>query len=175
MTAQLKRCTKCGEEKPATAEFWQRDAGKRDGLSPHCKDCRCAWNRASYYRNHERNKAKMSAHKARRGLASQMIYEEFRSRGCMVCACQDNRIIQAHHMDPAAKDSNIRGRTGEFIPPAAMLAELAKCAPLCSNHHDLVHIMFRNGCASWPLGDIIAKLKCEHRAWVLEQAEDLRI
>lgn len=115
----------------------------------------------------------MSAHKARRGLASQMLYEEFRSRGCMVCACQDNRIIQAHHMDPAAKESTIRAKTGEFLSPERLLAELAKCAPLCSNHHDLVHIMLRNGCASWPLEDIIAKLKREHRAWVLEQAANL--
>lgn len=189
MTAQLKRCTKCGEEKPATAEFFTRNNQSRDGWEWTCKVCSHerqrqarhrnpelyrSLNRAGYYRDHERNKARMLANKAKRGLASQMLYEEFRSRGCSVCTCQDSRVIQAHHRDPEAKDSNIRGHSGEFIPPAKMIAELAKCVPLCSNHHDLVHAVIRNGCASWPLEDILAKLRREHRAWVLEQAEAMR-
>lgn len=36
----LKRCTKCGEEKPATLEyFWKHNLGKH-GLDPQCKRCR---------------------------------------------------------------------------------------------------------------------------------------
>jgi hypothetical protein len=35
----IKRCTKCGEEKPATTEFWYRDKGKRDGMREQCKIC----------------------------------------------------------------------------------------------------------------------------------------
>lgn len=35
----MKRCTKCGEEFPATKEFFSSDAQKRDGLRPDCKSC----------------------------------------------------------------------------------------------------------------------------------------
>jgi 5-methylcytosine-specific restriction endonuclease McrA len=35
----LKRCTKCGEEKPATPEFFHRDKYAKDGLKTRCKVC----------------------------------------------------------------------------------------------------------------------------------------
>lgn len=37
-----KRCSKCGEEKPATADFFHRDAQHTDGLLARCKVCRAA-------------------------------------------------------------------------------------------------------------------------------------
>lgn len=36
----LKVCTRCKEEKPATHEYWHRDKNKKDGLTPRCKECR---------------------------------------------------------------------------------------------------------------------------------------
>lgn len=38
-TTPMKTCTKCGVEKPATTEFWQRRKAGRGGLSAHCKVC----------------------------------------------------------------------------------------------------------------------------------------
>ena len=32
----MKTCTKCGEEKPATPEFWRRDRGT---FQARCKEC----------------------------------------------------------------------------------------------------------------------------------------
>lgn len=37
-----KRCTKCGQEFPATTEFFSRDSYRSDGLTSHCKACRRA-------------------------------------------------------------------------------------------------------------------------------------
>lgn len=34
-----KRCTKCGEEKPATTEYFRKDKTKKDGLYSSCKKC----------------------------------------------------------------------------------------------------------------------------------------
>ena len=34
-----KECTKCGESKPATLEFFYCDKGKKDGFTSHCKTC----------------------------------------------------------------------------------------------------------------------------------------
>jgi len=36
---ETKVCTKCGEEKFATSEFFHKDASRPDGRSPYCKDC----------------------------------------------------------------------------------------------------------------------------------------
>jgi hypothetical protein len=37
--APLKRCTKCGESKPATTEFFGADRQKRDALNSTCRPC----------------------------------------------------------------------------------------------------------------------------------------
>jgi len=42
----MRRCIKCGEEKPATAEFYSRNASKKDGLEGCCKPCANEHNRA---------------------------------------------------------------------------------------------------------------------------------
>lgn len=39
----LKRCSKCGEMKPATAEFFTRNKNAPDGLASQCKECRAAY------------------------------------------------------------------------------------------------------------------------------------
>lgn len=41
-----KACTRCGEEKDATTEFFGRQAQKRDGLTPHCKACSAVYDAA---------------------------------------------------------------------------------------------------------------------------------
>ncbi len=38
-TSQMKTCTKCGEEYPATAEYFYRLAHAKDGLYPECRPC----------------------------------------------------------------------------------------------------------------------------------------
>lgn len=35
-----KKCSKCGEMKPATEEFFTTKADTKDGLHPYCKNCR---------------------------------------------------------------------------------------------------------------------------------------
>jgi len=39
----MKCCSKCGDEYPATPEFFVRDVHTKDGLCPQCKTCRKAW------------------------------------------------------------------------------------------------------------------------------------
>lgn len=41
-----KRCSKCGEEKAATAEFFYRKPDCRGGVSPQCRECHRAWGNA---------------------------------------------------------------------------------------------------------------------------------
>lgn len=36
---EMRRCTKCGEEKPATREYFNVDKSRSDGFKSHCKEC----------------------------------------------------------------------------------------------------------------------------------------
>ena len=47
---QYKTCTKCGNELPATAEYFHRDKNRKDGLYPQCKECQSI-NSAKHYAN----------------------------------------------------------------------------------------------------------------------------
>lgn len=44
----LKRCTKCGQEKPATPEFFCRATKESDGLRDDCKTCLSDYSRRRY-------------------------------------------------------------------------------------------------------------------------------
>ena len=44
----VRKCNKCGKEKPFTAEFWPKNAHCKDGLEPTCKECRYKRSRGNY-------------------------------------------------------------------------------------------------------------------------------
>lgn len=59
-----KTCTGCGETKPLDGGF-HRDKGKKDGRSPHCKDCSRS-RKADYYReNREQILAQQAIHRTK--------------------------------------------------------------------------------------------------------------
>jgi hypothetical protein len=49
----MKRCTKCGEDFPATKEYFQCDKSCKSGLRPECKICINKRKKGYYYDNHE--------------------------------------------------------------------------------------------------------------------------
>lgn len=53
MTTPVKRCTKCGNEYPATPEYFNRERVRPDGLYPWCKPCCKAKNRAHFLKNRD--------------------------------------------------------------------------------------------------------------------------
>ena len=56
----MKKCTKCGEWKPATAEYFHRDKTRKSGLRAQCKTCRREYDRE--YR--QKNKDKIAEYRA---------------------------------------------------------------------------------------------------------------
>lgn len=56
-TTPTKRCNDCGNEFPATTEFWHRNRASRDGLCNACKACYTARSRRSYASHLERRRA----------------------------------------------------------------------------------------------------------------------
>ncbi len=60
----LKRCKKCGEEKPATTEFFHQRKGSKDGLRNDCIECFRAYQKAWRAENRDRSLARMRAYGA---------------------------------------------------------------------------------------------------------------
>ena len=62
-----KICSKCGEEKPATTEYFGKDKRNKDGLNGQCKDCRkeyqCQWYKENKEKMKEYNKQRRQENK----------------------------------------------------------------------------------------------------------------
>lgn len=63
MDTPTKRCTKCGQEFPATLEFFYKWSYSCDGLTGQCKSC--ARERVNQWRKNNPQKAKEMAHRSR--------------------------------------------------------------------------------------------------------------
>jgi len=57
---QMKKCTKCGIEKPLTAEYYYRDSLSSSGFRSWCKVCKNEYN-AEYHQNNKEAIAKQQA------------------------------------------------------------------------------------------------------------------
>ena len=64
--------------------------------------------------------------------------------------------IDAHHVDPREKDYNISRTLGQMTDEE-LVAELAKCVPICRNDHALVGLELRAGGDSLPF-DVLVQL-----------------
>lgn len=75
----MKRCTKCGEEKPATGEYFQARKDSKDGFRGYCRNCLADYKHAHYLTNwHElraRNRTYYEANKPKIH-AQQRIYRK---------------------------------------------------------------------------------------------------
>lgn len=75
----MKTCTKCGEEKPATAEFWYR---RLDGWAYVCKSCAAAYAATRRATHPEENRSRCATyattHRAEAAAASRAYYATHR-------------------------------------------------------------------------------------------------
>ena len=67
MTSETKQCPKCGEEKPATSDFYSKNSQNADGLYSYCKVCVAKKDKIRYEANkeaiREQNRAYRKANK----------------------------------------------------------------------------------------------------------------
>ena len=68
-----KICSKCGEEKPATTEYFRKAKANKDGLMRQCKDCT-----KEYYKQYRKeNKEKLKEHKKQWRQENKEYYLEY--------------------------------------------------------------------------------------------------
>jgi predicted transcriptional regulator len=119
LDTSIKKCTKCGEEKPGT-EFYIYPRSKKKSLFSYCKVC--ASNKtSSRYRSYK------------------LSYIALKGGCCQACGFNKYEgSLEFHHVDPAEKDNSIAKLMRHPNSPK-ILAELEKCVLVCSNCHRMIH------------------------------------
>lgn len=119
----IKVCTKCGEEKPATAEYFHRQKDKPEWLRSHCRDCR---SRAKPKKNPQ------PGYKRRRSLKRNLpdsftlkqwnFCKEHFGHSCAYCGKPSKKLHQEHFI--AVKNGG--GYTVSNIIPACQKCNVSK-------------------------------------------------
>ena len=120
-----KGCTKCKQWKPLPS--FNKQAGTKDGLKYHCKEC-C---KDHYKKAIERLKA----------------YIKLRGNKCELCGVSYSyEVYDFHHIDPDEKEMQLVTRMWRGTKMyAKTLIEAEKCALVCSNCHRSIHAALRKG------------------------------
>ena len=73
--SDTKKCSKCGEEKPATPEFFDRDKRRKGGIRSKCKECNKLYRENNKEEIKERDKLRYEKNKEKI-LERQKLYRE---------------------------------------------------------------------------------------------------
>jgi hypothetical protein len=127
----MKRCARCGEEKPTSQFDWKNK--EKGWLRSYCKPCARANSKAHY----EANKPAYIS-RARRRTRQQranrlhFLVEYFKSHPCVDCGETDPMVLEFDHLRDKEFDIG-----HEFIwrPWETLLAEIEKCDVVCANCH----------------------------------------
>jgi hypothetical protein len=145
-----RRCSGCANVLPATAEYFNKDKRGFGGLSTRCRACERA-ERAAFMEQHPNY--------VQPGRARQReIYDRWRAQGCVVCGIDIPAVIDPHHLDPTQKDWNIGSKIGR-VDDEDLLAELAKCVPICRTHHQLIEHEVRHGGDELSFDELVALIR----------------
>jgi hypothetical protein len=127
----MRRCNRCGQEKPLTDFAWhRRDKGKRQH---HCRTCQAAYRRAHYLRNRERYIARVQRRKQELRIErTQFLIDYFAEHPCTDCGEADPVVLEFDHLRD--KDFDVASKLLHY-PWARILAEIEKCEVVCANCH----------------------------------------
>ena len=103
----MKKCTKCGEWKPATVEYFYRDKNGKGGLRSCCKDC------MRKYR--EKNKDKMRKYREKNKDKITERMREYREKNKDKLAEREREYKQAPVGKLAQSIDHLRRKTGATI------------------------------------------------------------
>jgi hypothetical protein len=112
----------------------ERERRLRGGPSQTCWRCRLKLKRARI------QDASRQAHKR------QLVRAELERRGghCVYPGCKETKGVHWHHRDSRTKTTKVSTLVQGGKSPSRLIAELAKCDPLCPAHHRAVHRELRS-------------------------------
>lgn len=161
---ETKECTKCKAILPINCFY--KEAKRKDGYYPHCRDChnarlkkykqanaekiskkskeyreRTGYDKQYYQANLEKKIAYSNANGFRKRKAVKEVAVEYLGGKCSICG-YDKCIaaLDFHHVDPTQKDFNISQYYKKDFTDE-LKAELDKCILICANCHRELHYL----------------------------------
>lgn len=126
----LKKCPKCGEEKPL--DDFAKNSSKKDGRQANCRMCK----KASDARYHAQNREAQKERNAKnRETAQAFVYDYLLLHPCVDCGESDPIILEFDHLDPLVKDGHLSSMTNNTTSVRTLLKEIDKCEVRCANCH----------------------------------------
>jgi len=107
----MKRCTKCGEEKPATTEYFYRTNNKNGGLYAVCKACISEHNR-EYAKTHR--EARLEGKRKYREAHRESLREYFRNRKRKLRETEPEKERAYKVMDAMRERARKKGLPSDF-------------------------------------------------------------
>mgnify|MGYP003536459623 CR=1 FL=1 len=138
----MKRCTRCGVEKPK--DKFSRQSRQKDGLSPWCKDCCKEYRQQTKERSREYQREYYKKHNETKKQYRRDRLTEIHTLKQSCVKCGENRayVIDFHHINPSEKEFE----PSQIINASSskLMNELAKCVCLCRNCHAEFHWIYGN-------------------------------
>ena len=84
-------------------------------------------------------------HRAKYKAKIQQRYYEYKANvvcvhpGCMVTGVEHPELLEFHHRDPSKKKDSVAHMVNQALSWRAIKREIAKCDPLCCEHHKEAH------------------------------------
>lgn len=128
----MKTCCMCKESLPLT-EF-RSNKRRKDGLQSQCIACQKEYRRQHYTDNRQKYIDKAAV--VKQGVAS--WWRDYKKQfSCSTCGENHPACLDFHHPD-GTKEKNV-ARMASNGSKRELLAEIAKCIPLCANCHRKLH------------------------------------
>lgn len=64
---------------------------------------------------------------------------------CICCGFKHPAVIEFHHVNPSDKKDTISNMVKNGVSIFELSLELAKCVPVCANHHRIIHYNLDRG------------------------------
>lgn len=127
-----KICSTCKEEKELS-EF-NKNKGKKDGLSTVCRECGKEHCKDYYNKNKEHHlKVIGERNKIARQRNKDFILQYIKGKSCIDCGTKDTRVFEFDHLGDKIKDVSVLVSGGYSVKKIKQ--ELEKCEIVCANCH----------------------------------------
>jgi hypothetical protein len=130
---QVKTCTRCGETKPLD-QFPPVRRSEPEKLQTWCRACFSEANKRNYWKNPERERARLLAQTTRKREDNRRrAIEYLLSHPCVDCGEKDIVVLQFDHLRD--KSFNVSTMIANGTSWVRIEAEIAKCVVRCANCH----------------------------------------
>src|SRR5205085_5907081 len=127
----MRRCGRCGEEKPFADFAWRRRL--QGQLDNYCRPCRKAYKKEHYAANKQRYIDRAGARKKRVSERNAvLLIEYFAEHPCVDCGESDPLVLEFDHRGEKLFTIARALRDKDW---GAILPEIAKCDVRCANCH----------------------------------------